>query len=373
MALCVLAIGLLAGPQSVQADGVDDAQRKLNKVLDELEQLRDEMGQIEEDYNGALDRQDELVVEIASSQSRVDEMTAVLGDLELVLQQIAVNRFTSGDSAALSPIFSSAATYSVAGQRLALATLTLDAGEGNIDDVQSVVDDLAAERAALARKQEEAAQLIATLESKQVAMVGLEEVYLARYATAERDLGKAKLQAAEAAREAAEAAAAAREQRARAEQARARAAAAVPTSIRTPTPTPTPRGSGAGPSYTGTVPSVSGSAGIAVAAAYGQIGVPYRAFKASPGSGFDCSGLTQWVWAQAGVSLPHQSGRQFATTPNVPPDQAQAGDLIFYYTPISHVGIYVGGGQMIHAPAPGKHVSLTTVNWNKVVGVARPG
>ena len=51
----------------------------------------------------------------------------------------------------------------------------------------------------------------------------------------------------------------------------------------------------------------------------------------------------------------------------------QPGDLIFYYTPISHVGIYVGGGQMIDAPAPGKYVRLATVNWNNVVGIGRPG
>ncbi|CAN5574630.1 hypothetical protein BH10ACT2_BH10ACT2_25420 [soil metagenome] len=110
-----------------------------------------------------------------------------------------------------------------------------------------------------------------------------------------------------------------------------------------------------------------------MSAAYGQIGVPYVAFNASPETGFDCSGLTQWVWARAGVSLPHQSGRQFATTASVPLDQVQPGDLIFYYTPISHVGIYVGGGQMIHAPAPGKYVTLTNVNWKKVVGIGRPG
>jgi cell wall-associated NlpC family hydrolase len=365
VSVCALAVGLLAAPQTVLADGVDDAQRQLNRVLDELEQLRDEMGQIDEDYNGALDRQDELVVEIAASQARVDEMTTVLGDLQLVLQQIAIKRFTSSDSSALSPIFSSAATYGEAGQRSALAALALDSGEGNVDDVQSVVDDLAAERATLARKQQEATQLIAVLDAKKLEMVDLEEDYLARYATAERNLGKAKLQAAEAAREAAaaaaarEAAATAREQKARAAQPKAAAAA--------------PRGAGATPPYTGAVPAVSGSAGIAVSAAYSQIGVPYIAFAASPGSGFDCSGLTQFAWGQAGVRLPHQSGRQFATTANVPQDQVQPGDLIFYYTPISHVGIYVGGGQMIHAPAPGKSVGLTTVNWSKVVGVSRPG
>ena len=371
VAICVLAAGLLTAPPTAQGDGVDDAQRKLNQVLDDLENLRDEMGQIEEDYDGALDRQDELVVEIAVSQARVDEMSAVLGDVQTVLTAIAVKRFTSGDNMALSPIFSNAAVYGAAGQRSSLTGLALDNGEGSVDDLEAIVDDLAAERAALARHQQEATELIATLETKQVAMADLESDYLARYSKAERELGQAKLRAAEAAREAA---AAAKAQR----QREANAAAAARTSAAARAATPTPRGSGAAPpaaapSYSGPVPEVSGSAGIAVSAAYSQIGVPYVAFKASPETGFDCSGLTQWVWGRAGVSLPHQSGRQFATTANVPRDQVQPGDLIFYYTPISHVGIYVGGGQMIHAPAPGKTVSLTTVNWNKVVGIGRPG
>ncbi len=366
-----LSVGLLAGPQTVQGDGVDDAQRKLNQVLDELENLRDQMGQVAEDYDGALDRQDELLVEISASQARVDEMSAVLGSVQTVLTEIAIKRFTSGDGMALSPIFSNASTYGAAGERSALATLALDNGQGNVDDLQSIVDDLAAEQASLARKEQEATQLIATLEAKQLEMTDLESDYLSRYAKAERELGQAKLRAAEAAREAA---AVAKAQRQRAANAAAATAAAARTAAAAP------RGAGAAPPaavaaprYSGAVPSVSGSAGIAVSAAYGQIGVPYVAFKASPEVGFDCSGLTQWVWGRAGVSLPHQSGRQFATTANVPQDQVQPGDLIFYYTPISHVGIYVGGGQMIHAPAPGKSVSLTTVNWNKVVGIGRPG
>ncbi len=357
---CALTCGLLAGPVMVRADGVDDAQRKLDQVASELEALRDEMGQVDEDYNGALDRQEELVVEIAESQARVDEMTATLGDVQIVLQQIAIKRFTSGDSLALSPIFSNAATYSAAGQRSALATLALDNGEGNVDDLQSIVDDLAAERASLARKQEEATQLIATLEAKKLQMVDMEANYVARRAKAERELGQAKLRQAEQARAAA---AAARAQRQR--------------NGNTTTGAAAPRGGGgggaSGPAYTGNVPAVSGSAGIAVSAAYGQIGVPYRYAAEEPGVAFDCSGLTKWSWGRAGVSLPHQSGRQFATTAHVPQDQVQPGDLIFYYSPIGHVGIYVGGGQMIHASSPGVPVQLTIVNWNKVVGIGRPG
>ncbi len=357
-----LTVGLLVssvftGSQVVRADGVGDAQRKVNKALDELESLGDQLGQLEEDYAGALDRQDELVVEIAASQARVDEMTATLGDVAVVLQEIAIKRFTSGDSLALSPIFSNAATYSQAGQRSALSALAINTGEGDMDDLQSVVDELAAERAALGKKQEEATKLIATLEQKKIDLAGLEDAYKTRYAQAVQELGAAKLAQAKAERAAA---AASRTQRTRTTTGGGGAA--------------TPRGGGStGGGYTGTVPSVSGSAGIAVSAAYSQIGVAYRYAAELPGVAFDCSGLTKWAWGQAGVSLPHQSGRQFSVTAHVPIDQVQPGDLIFYYSPIGHVGIYVGGGQMIHASSPEVPVQLTSVNWNKVVGIGRPG
>jgi len=357
----VLAVSFLVAPRSGFADGVGDAQRKLNQVLDELDSLRDQLGQLDEDYASALDRQDVLVIEIAASQARVDEMSAQLGDVQIVLQDIAIKRFTSGDSLQLSPIFSSAAIYSQAGQRTALARLAINTGEGDIDDLQSIVDDLAAERDSLARKQEEAKQLITSLEQRQVDLQALETSYVAKYAQAEKDLGAAKLRAA----------------------AEARAAAAASQSQRTRTGTSggggaaSPRGGGGGGTtgggYTGNVPSVSGSAGIAVSAAFSQIGVGYRYATELPGVSFDCSGLTKWSWGQAGVSLPHQSGRQFSQTAHVPIDQAQPGDLLFYYSPIGHVGIYVGGGQLIHAYSPGQPVQLSGVHWNKVVGVGRPG
>ena len=71
--------------------------------------------------------------------------------------------------------------------------------------------------------------------------------------------------------------------------------------------------------------------------------------------------------------LPHQSSAQYASTPHVPEESAQPGDLIFYYSPIGHVAIYIGGGSMIHAPQTGDVVKVSPVRWNKVVGVSRPG
>ena len=88
---------------------------------------------------------------------------------------------------------------------------------------------------------------------------------------------------------------------------------------------------------------------------------------------FDCSGLTSWAWGQAGVYLPHQSRQQYDTLPHVPASAAAPGDLIFFYSPISHVSIYLGGGQQIHAPNTGTTVKYGTVNWGNVTGVGRPG
>ena len=109
-----------------------------------------------------------------------------------------------------------------------------------------------------------------------------------------------------------------------------------------------------------------------MAAAMSQRGVPYHFATSSPGNGFDCSGLTAWAWEQAGVSLPHQSRQQFAVITHIDPSEVQPGDLIFTHNPISHVGMYIGGGQMIHAPHTGDVVRVIGINWSHVTGVGRP-
>ena len=116
---------------------------------------------------------------------------------------------------------------------------------------------------------------------------------------------------------------------------------------------------------------------IAISAAQSVLGVQYVWGSADPSVGFDCSGLTMWAWAQAGVFLPHSSASQYSTLPHVPVGDMQPGDLLFFYSPISHVALYIGGGMMIHArhPGPGGEVQLGSVSGygTPVVGVARPG
>jgi cell wall-associated NlpC family hydrolase len=108
-------------------------------------------------------------------------------------------------------------------------------------------------------------------------------------------------------------------------------------------------------------------------AAYSVIGTPYQWGGASPETGFDCSGFTMWSWAHAGVSLPHSSAAQYSALPHVAREDLQPGDLLFFYSPISHVAMYVGGGRMIHASHPGVPVGVVSVYWDSFVGAARPG
>lgn len=128
--------------------------------------------------------------------------------------------------------------------------------------------------------------------------------------------------------------------------------------------------SGRVPDLTGAVPS-SGRAAAAVAAARSAVGRPY-VWGANGPSGFDCSGLTQWSYAQAGVGLPRTSQAQAHTGRAVPLSQAQPGDIVTYRGDASHVGMYVGNGQVIHAPYPGAPVRYDPVGMMPVNTVTRP-
>lgn len=94
------------------------------------------------------------------------------------------------------------------------------------------------------------------------------------------------------------------------------------------------------------------------------LGTPYRAGGSNP-RGFDCSGLTRYSYGNAGISIPRTAAEQFRAAHPTPQHHLQPGDLVFFNTEgrkISHVGIYIGGGQFVHAPGAGKRVSLDSLN-----------
>jgi cell wall-associated NlpC family hydrolase len=105
----------------------------------------------------------------------------------------------------------------------------------------------------------------------------------------------------------------------------------------------------------------SDAAQIAIDTAMAQRGKPYVWAAGGPNS-YDCSGLTAYAFAAAGVGLPHSSRMQSQMGQAVSRDQLQPGDLVFFYSPVSHVGIYIGNGQMVHAPTSGDVVKVGSID-----------
>jgi peptidoglycan DL-endopeptidase CwlO len=114
----------------------------------------------------------------------------------------------------------------------------------------------------------------------------------------------------------------------------------------------------------------SGAGAVAVRWAMSQVGRPYCYGGAGP-SCYDCSGLTMRAWGQAGVSLPHSSSAQYGVGRHISAGELQPGDLIFYYSPISHVSIYIGNGQRVSATHTGDYVRVQSLG-SSIVGYSRP-
>ena len=391
----VIAVGTLLPASTVaHADSVGDQKAKVNQLADQLDNLENRIGQLDEDFGAAQDKKAALDQEIADSQARIAQQQGRLDELTGVLGNIAVDKYVSGSTLELNPLFSNATAYSEAEQKDSLSRLALDNGAGSTDEVLAITEDLAKEQDSLSRKQQQVADLVTTLNSKLSEAQSLQTEFQQKLASAQAELGTLIDQERE--RRAQEAAAAeiARQQKAAADA--AAAAATANRAVAAPRGGGTSSGGGGGgaapaadltggnggggggvaapaPIGPSPAPPVSSMASIAVNAASSQLGVPYRFAAESPGVAFDCSGLTKYAWGQAGVYLPHQSAAQYGSIPHISRDEVQPGDLIFYKTPIGHVAIYIGGGSLIHAPRTGDVVKVAVVDWARVVGIGRPG
>jgi cell wall-associated NlpC family hydrolase len=116
---------------------------------------------------------------------------------------------------------------------------------------------------------------------------------------------------------------------------------------------------------------VAGPAGSVVAFAFSQLGKPYNWGADGPGA-YDCSGLTLAAWRSAGIDLPHNAARQYESMAHPDRDDLRPGDLIFFYGRISHVGVYIGNGKMIHAPEYGERVRVAPIDSQPIHGFGRP-
>ena len=347
-----------------------------------------------EDYAEAVDTKNQLGIEIVAAEQRVADKEAELNSLRGDLAEVAIRAFTGNGADVLGPLFSNANQYGEGLRRDQYSRVALSVGTSTTDDLDELISDLDAERKDLESKRAQAEVLTVTIADKQRQTDSLTAEYIQSRDSAQARLGRlieeeeqrrseaayARLQAELAAQQAAAASASASGGGGGNTGGNTSGGGNATTSSGgssssggSGSSSGSSGGSAPAPAPVVNLPSVSGRAGLAIQAAQGQLGVPYRYATSSPGVSFDCSGLTHYAWGKAGVYLPRNSRAQAAATPRVPAAAAQPGDLIFYYSPISHVGIYLGGGQLVHAPNSGTVVKVSSVSWGKVTAVGRPG
>lgn len=360
------------------ADTVDELRSKARDIAGRLDELGAQSSRLDEDYNAASLEFEDLSRQVAENQAAVDAARDALSAHRKAAQDYAIDAYTgsSASEVALSSLVGGSSAD--ASQRTTYLTVLHG-------DRSQVIEDVTAAEAELTRHESDLQRAAAEVDAKRAALARLKSDLERNVAESEDLLAQTKGELAQAV--AAEEARIAAQQAARAEaEARAsasrlaaarqaesarRAAASVRTTASGAVVPATPRVVVGPPAPQPEATAATGSGGgggtgtaqgaAAIAAARTQLGVPYRWGASSPGSGFDCSGLVMYAYAQAGRSLPHSSRALYGMTRRIGADELQPGDLVFGGSPVHHVGIYVGGGMMIHAPQSGDVVKIASM------------
>ncbi len=356
----------VALPSSAGADALTDAKARAAQISGQLNQINNQLGQLDEQYNQAKINLAQANANIAAGQRQLAETNQKLAADTAELRSYAVQAYVDGNDAP-----SLEAVLTSEGKSATERKGYLEAAAGNrqdiIDQLNATRQQANAQLNQLNAARDQAAKIADQLSSstqQERALLNQENALNAQVTGQIKTL-MAQQAAAEAAAQAKAAAAAHAAAQAAAQTAKPPAA---PT---TPTKAPGHTGGGTGtvgapPGSTTFVPPPGGGAAAAVAAAESQIGVPYVWAGATPGRAFDCSGLTMWAWSQGGVGLPHSAQGQYNMSTHISESQLQPGDLVFYGPSsgsIGHVGIYVGGGTMVHAPHSGATVTYQSIHY----------
>ncbi|WP_328870777.1 NlpC/P60 family protein [Streptomyces sp. NBC_00287] len=308
-ALCVISAAAAAlGAVPALAAPHDDTRAEVDRLYEEAEKAT-------EAYNKADERADSLRKEVSGAQDRIARQQERINSMREALGSLAGAQYRSGGlDPSLALLFSDDPDDYL--DKAAVLDRISAHQAGELKDLQDAMRELSQERAEASRK-------LGELEKSRKAVA-------AHKRTVEGKLAKAR-----------------------------QLLNSLPSAERAAYDRASRSGRSDMPDLGGAVPA-SGRAAAAIAAARSALGKPY-VWGASGPSGFDCSGLMQWSYAQAGVSLPRTSqGQRFAGR-QVPLSQAQPGDLVTYRSDASHVGMYMGNGQVIHAPYPGAPVRYDPV------------
>ncbi|MGK5532255.1 NlpC/P60 family protein [Streptomyces sp. URMC 129] len=308
--------------QSAQAD----PDPTVDEVREEVDELRHEAEVVTEEYNGAKERAEELQAEVEELQDSAARGQEELNELRASVGAVASAQYRNGGIDPSLQLFLSADPDAYLDQ-----ASTLDQVSGQQAETLRLIED---RQRGLDQQRQEATDKLAELEELRARLDEQKETIQGKLNEAQSLLNQltAEEQAELAAQEAAEA------------ERAAEAARADRSDTRT--------------DFVDLPGSSRGESALSAAAS--KLGSPY-VWGATGPSAFDCSGLTSWAYAQAGVSLPRTSQAQAGVGTRVSLDQLAPGDLVFYYDGLSHVGMYAGNGQILHAPSSGSVVRYDSV------------
>ena len=316
---------------------ISDRQAEARRVKQQVDELDSQVEIAAEAYNEANTKHANLAKQVEETRAELEKTNARIDELQGMLSARAESMYRSGPLGFLEVLFdtSSFAEFAVTWD---LLTDLNDRDAGAVSELKVQREAALATEKELATKEAEAKAVLdqmaankASIESKLAARKGM-------LSGLESEI--ANLEAAERARQIAAA------------QSVSRSSSTSSGGKKYPAPTRAPR-----------------SEVINIAKRY--LGAPYR-WGASGPNAFDCSGFTMFVYKQVGVSLPHSSRAQIGYGERVSRANLQPGDLVFFGSPIHHVGIYAGGGQYIHAPRTGDVVKYSSIGRGDYAGATRP-
>lgn len=376
VAITIAGIASTVPASAAPGDDLAAKRARAEQLQAEIARNGTRISQLDEAYNEARIEIERARAGVAQTQQQLQAARARADDIAAQVAGRAARLYMGAGTGGALPTLDVDDVTDL-GSRSKYGAAAADHDEQLLDALAAARQDLEAARADFERRRSEAEAERAKLADTRDALAAAQAEQQELLAQVEGEIGRLVAEI-EAQRRAEEEARARAEFERRAHEAQRRAtstAPAQPAAPGTSRPSAPTQGPASPPSPAPAPPPVAApgpNAQKAVDVALAQLGKPYR-YAASGPDAFDCSGLTMFAWAAAGVQLPHSSRAQYASLPKVSQDQLAPGDLVFYGSPIHHVGMYIGGGQYVHAPQTGDVVKVSSIYRRDWAGAARPG